>query len=80
MEYIALDVHKKYTWARVENIEGARLYESRLAHAHGTVKNFVHRWSHGKAKVAVARHLSEASFWMLKKGEPYREPMSSTQR
>ena len=23
MEYIALDVHKKYTWARVENAEGA---------------------------------------------------------
>jgi len=29
--------------------------------------------------VAVARHLAEASFWMLKKGENYREPMSSTQ-
>jgi hypothetical protein len=40
MEYIALDVHKKYTWARVENVEGARLYESRLAHAHGTIKEF----------------------------------------
>ena len=38
------------------------------------------RRGHGKAKVAVARHLSEASFWMLKKGEPYREPVSSTQR
>ena len=38
------------------------------------------RRGHGKAKVAVARHLAEASFWMLKKGEPYREPMSSTQR
>ena len=47
MEYIALDVHKKYTWARVENGEGARLYESRLAHAHGTIKNFVNRWSEG---------------------------------
>ncbi len=52
MEYIALDVHKKYTWARVENGEGARLYESRLAHAHGTIKNFVHRWSEG-SPVAV---------------------------
>jgi hypothetical protein len=30
--------------------------------------------------VAVARHLAEASFWMLKKGEPYREPRLSTQR
>jgi len=47
MEYIALDVHKKYTWARVENAKGDRLYESRLQHAHGTIKNFVHRWSAG---------------------------------
>jgi transposase len=52
MENIALDVHKKYTWARVENTQGERLYESRLAHAHGTIKNFVHRWSEGSA-VAV---------------------------
>jgi transposase len=50
MEYI--DVHKKYTWARVENKQGDQLYESRLAHAHGTIKNFVHRWSEG-SPVAV---------------------------
>ncbi|HEX2932205.1 MAG TPA: hypothetical protein VHV54_20935, partial [Candidatus Binatia bacterium] len=47
MEYIALDVHKNYTWARVENAQGERLYESRLAHNQGTIKNFVHRWSAG---------------------------------
>jgi hypothetical protein len=41
MEYIALDVHKKYTWARVENPKGDRLYERRLAQAHGTIKNFL---------------------------------------
>jgi transposase len=52
MENIALDVHKKYTWVRVENTQGERLYESRLAHAHGTIKNFVHRWSEG-SPVAV---------------------------
>jgi transposase len=52
MEYIALDVHKKYTWARVENTQGDRLYESRLQHTHGTIKNFVHRWSEG-SPVAV---------------------------
>jgi transposase len=52
MENIALDVHKHYTWARVENSQGERLYESRLAHAHGTIKNFVHRWSPG-SPVAV---------------------------
>jgi transposase len=52
MEYIALDVHKKYTWARVENTKGDRLYESRLQHAHGTIKNFVNRWTAG-SPVAV---------------------------
>jgi transposase len=52
MEYIALDVHKKYTWARVENAQGDRLYESRLQHAHGTIKNFVNRWTAG-SPVAV---------------------------
>lgn len=29
---------------------------------------------HNKAIGAVARHLAEAAFWVLKKGEPYREP------
>ena len=52
MENIALDVHKKYTWARVENTKGDRLYECRLAHAHGTINNFVKRWSAGSC-VAV---------------------------
>ncbi len=52
MEYIALDVHKNYTWARVENAKGDRLYESRLAHSHGTIKNFVNRWA-GGSPVAV---------------------------
>jgi len=31
---------------------------------------------HGKAAVAVARHLAEASYWMLSKQEVYREPHS----
>jgi transposase len=52
MEYIALDVHKKYTWARVENTEGEKLYESRLQHAHGSIKNFISRWER-QSPVAV---------------------------
>jgi transposase len=31
---------------------------------------------HGKATVAVARHLAEASYWMLSKQEIYREPQT----
>src|SRR2546427_12994851 len=52
MEYIALDVHKKYTWARVENTEGEKLYESRLQHARGSIKNFISRWER-QSPVAV---------------------------
>jgi transposase len=52
MENIALDVHKHYTWARVENSEGQQLYASRLAHSRGTIKNFVQRWTSG-SPVAV---------------------------
>jgi transposase len=31
---------------------------------------------HGKAVGAVARHLAQAAYWVLKKQEPYREPSS----
>jgi transposase len=31
---------------------------------------------HGKATLAVARHLAEASYWMLSKQEVYREPQT----
>ena len=47
MEYIALDVHKHYTWARVENDQGHKLYESKLAHSRGTIKNFTKQWNPG---------------------------------
>jgi transposase len=32
------------------------------------------RKGHGKAAIAVARHLAEASYWILTKREPYRDP------
>jgi len=34
---------------------------------------------HGKATMAVARHLAEASYWILKKQESYQEPHSRRQ-
>lgn len=34
---------------------------------------------HGKATLAVARHLAEASYWMLMKQEVYREPQARRQ-
>ena len=35
--------------------------------------------NHQKAAVAVARHLAEATWWMLTKLETYREPQCSQQ-
>jgi hypothetical protein len=33
--------------------------------------------SYGKAAVAVGRHLAEASYWMLKRQQEYRDPGGS---
>lgn len=51
--------HKKWPGRHV-----AQLY-ARVKHSSGL---------HGKATVAVARHLAEASYWMLTKQQLYREP------
>ena len=76
------DVNVYLKWAFVEAANSALLNAQRCGYDHirRLYQRIQPRRGHGKAKVAVARHLSEASFWMLKKGEPYREPMSSTQR
>jgi len=76
------DVNVYLKWAFVEAANSAVLNAERCGYDHigRLYQRIKTRRGHGKAKVAVARHLSEASFWMLKKGESYREPMSSTQR
>jgi transposase len=76
------DVNVYLKWAFVEAANSSVLNRERCGYDHISrlYERIKARRGHGKAKVAVARHLSEASFWMLKKGEPYREPMSSTQR
>lgn len=76
------DVNRYLKWAFVEAANSAVLNRERCGYDHISrlYERLRVRRGHNKAKVAVARHLSEAAFWMLKKGEPYREPMSSTQR
>src|SRR5688500_15565553 len=76
------DVNVYLKWAFVEAANSSILNRERCGYDHISqlYQRIKPRRGHGKAKVAVARHLSEASFWMLKKGEPYREPVSSTQR
>jgi transposase len=75
------DVNRYLKWAYVEAANScARLRErypgrhvsrlyTRLARAKG----------HSRAAVAVGRHLAEATYWVLTKEEPYRDPASSTE-
>jgi hypothetical protein len=41
MQYIAFDSHKHYTLARVENADGHKVYEARIAHERGALKGFL---------------------------------------
>lgn len=44
MNYIALDSHKKYSLARVEDKEGKLLKETIIEHQHGSIKGFLRHW------------------------------------
>jgi transposase len=76
------DVNVYLKWAFVEAAGSAIQNRQRCGYKHigQLYERIKARRGHNRAKVAVARHLAEASFWMLKKGEPYREPRLSTQR
>lgn len=79
------DVNRYLKWALIEAANVVVLNQNRWAELHTTrlYKRLKERRGHGKSVVAVARHLAEASYWVLKKKEAYREPratVSSTQR
>lgn len=73
------DVNRYLKWAFVEAASGV----CRTRHTHPQrhtsqlYERIAERKGHQKAIVAVARHLAEATYWMLAKGEVYREPGSS---
>jgi len=69
-------------WAFVEAGNVAATHRKRWADRHvAQLYERVKQSSkkHGKAAVAVGRHLAEASYWILKKQEPYQEPRSQRQ-
>ncbi len=71
------DVNRYLKWAFVEAGNGIVASQRRLPESH-TVKLYQRlrsRKGHSKAVVAVARHLAEATYWILKKEESYREPL-----
>lgn len=74
------DVNRYLKWAYVEAANSIVVHQAGLASRHvvALYQRIRERRGHGKAVVAVARHLAEASFWILTKKEPYQEPRSST--
>lgn len=75
MGRVRTDVNHYLKYAFIEAANVIVLQQNRLARRHA-VQLYLRirdRRGHGKAVVAVARHLAEATFSMLKKNEPYME-------
>ena len=70
------DVNRYLKWAFVEAANVVVMNQSRIPHSH-VVKLYQrireHK-GHAKAVVAVARHLAEATYWMLTKEQAYKDP------
>ena len=80
------DVNRYLKWALVEAANIIVINQGRWSSRHVVrlYRRVKERRGHAKAVVAVARHLAEAAFWVLKRNEPYKEPqgnkpVSSTQ-
>lgn len=75
------DVNRYLKWAFIEAANCVVLNQSRMSNRRvgQLYQRIMKRKGHPKAVVAVARHLAEATYWMLTKKEPYREPMGSRQ-
>lgn len=73
------DVNLYLKWAFVEAANGVcrtrRAHPER--HSSQLYERIAKRKGHQTAIGAVARHLAEAAYWMLSKGEAYRDPGSS---
>lgn len=70
------DVNRYLKWAFTEAANAIVIHQHRLGDRH-VVRLYEHvrRYKgHAKAITAVGRHLAEASYWMLRNDEPYREP------
>jgi transposase len=63
-------------WAFVEAANCIVAQQHRLSGTHAVqlYRRLKAAKGHGKAAVAVGRHLAEASWWVLRKQQPYREP------
>jgi hypothetical protein len=73
-------VNQYLKWAFVEAANVICQHRRRYLQRHTSrlYERIARRSGHKKAIGAVARHLAEATYWVLIKGESYREPGSST--
>lgn len=75
------DVNRYLKWAYVEAANSCSRLRVRYPRRH--VSQLYTRLArvkgHSRAVVAVGRHLAEATYWMLTKEEPYRDPGSFTE-
>lgn len=74
------DVNRYLRWAFVEAANSVALNHKRCPQRHVSqlYARVRSRRGHSKAIGAVARHLAEATFWVLSKNEPYRDPALKT--
>jgi transposase len=72
------DVNRYLKWAFVEaaNVICRRRARAPDRHVNRLYERIARRRGHQTAMGAVARHLAEATYWILTKAEPYREPRS----
>jgi transposase len=73
------DVNRYLKWAFVEAANAICLTRGRTPRRHASrlYDRVARRKGHAKAIGAVARHLAEATYWMLSKEECYQEPKAS---
>jgi len=72
------DVNRYLKWAFIEAANCIALHQYRMTGRHTVelLQRIQKHKGYPKAAVAVARHLAEATYCMLKHNEPYREPNS----
>ena len=70
------DVNRYLKWAFIEAGNCVALHASRKPERHVSqlYRRLRYKRGHSKAVGAVARHLAEATYWILKLNEPYRDP------
>jgi transposase len=73
------DLNRYLKWAFVEAANAIGLHRGRAAHRHVSrlYERVARRKGHAKAIGAVARHLAEATYWMLSNRRPIGNPRAS---